>query len=289
VAEGEEGQSYIVGRTKPRPEGNVTRGTTAPNRLRRVDRWITATQGRLLLSVEQPPLVVDLGFGASPVTTVELYERLRSIRPDVEVIGLELDHARVEQGARFLAECGRPQRYRGLSFGLGGFELPVPQPPLIVRALNVLRQYKEEEAWQAWGRLCARLAPNGVLVEGTCDEIGRRAVWVSLGRSAAGTGTITFAARVSTLLCPSELAERLPKTLIHHNVPGERIHRFLSDFDHSWAVAAPHSAFGPRQRWIAAVEHLSTTWPVITRPPTGGRTRWRLGEVTLPWPAIAPG
>ncbi len=128
-----------------------------------------------------------------------------------------------------------------------------------------------------------------MLVEGTCDEIGRRAVWVSLGCSAAaGTGTITFAARVSSLLCPSELAERLPKTLIHHNVPGERIHQFLSEFDHSWAVAAPHSVFGPRQRWIAAVERLSRTWPVITRPPAGDRTRWRLGEVTLPWAAIAP-
>ncbi len=121
----------------------MTRGTTAPNRLRRVDRWITATQRHLLLSVEQPPLVVDLGFGASPVTTVEFYQRLRSVRPDVEVIGLEIDPARVGQGSRFLAEGARPECYRGLSFWLGGFELPVPRPPLLIRAFNVLRQYKE--------------------------------------------------------------------------------------------------------------------------------------------------
>jgi hypothetical protein len=287
----------------------VTRGTTAPNRLRRVDRWIAATQARLLHSAEQSPLVVDLGFGASPVTTVELYERLRDVRRDLDVIGLEIDPARVEEGARFVAECGRPDHYQGLSFALGGFELPVPRPPLLIRAFNVLRQYDEEEAWSAWDRLCSGLAPGGVLVEGTCDEIGRRAAWVTLeravrsgpaapapraewtarvGRSGiAAPRTITFAARVSGLSSPSELAERLPKTLIHHNVPGEPIHRFFTDFDHSWAIAAPHSAFGPRQRWTAAVEHLSLTWPIFTRPPAGGRTRWRLGEVSLPWEAIA--
>jgi hypothetical protein len=290
-----------------RSEGTVTRGTTAPNRLRRVDRWIAANLAPLLRSADRAPLVVDLGFGASPITTVELYDRLRGVRPDVEVVGLEIDPARVEEGTRFLAESGRPAHYAGLTFGLGGFELPVSSPPLLVRAFNVLRQYDEEEAWRAWDRLCEGLAPDGVLVEGTCDEIGRRAAWVTLGRSKAGESplraekkgracrsgpaearTITFAARLSTLHCPSELAERLPKTLIHRNIPGERIHRFFADFDRSWEIAAPQSVFGPRQRWTAAVEHLSLTWPVMTRPPAGGRTRWRLGEVTLTWAAIDP-
>ncbi len=290
-----------------RPEGTATRGTTAPNRLRRVDRWITANQARLLHSSESPPLVVDLGFGASPVTTIELYERLLKVRPDVEVVGLEIDPARVEQGRRFLAEYSRTASHCRLAFELGGFELPVSRPPLLVRAFNVLRQYGEEEAWRAWDRLCDGLAQDGVLIEGTCDETGRRAVWVTLGRSDGTTlslrekktrqgdqsgpaepRTITFSARVSTLPSPSELAERLPKALINHNVPGERVHRFLADFDHSWAVAAPQSVFGPRQRWIAAVEHLSLTWPVIARPPAGGRSRWRLGEATLPWNAICP-
>jgi hypothetical protein len=228
---------------------------------------------------------------------VELYERLRAVRPDVEVVGLEIDPTRVEEGARFLTTCGRPDYYRGLHFGLGGFELPVARPPVLVRAFNVLRQYDEQEARRAWNRLCSGLAPGGVLVEGTCDEIGRRAAWAALQRGeqlgtehlgSAEPLTITFAARVSVLPCPSELAERLPKALIHHNVPEQPIHDFLTDFDRSWAVAAPQSVFGPRQRWIAAVEHLSLTWPVITRPPAGGRTRWRLGEVTLPWAAVAP-
>ncbi|WP_345017046.1 class I SAM-dependent methyltransferase [Actinomadura keratinilytica] len=267
-----------------RPRGEVTRGTTAPNRLRRIDRWITATQTGPLRTGPRP-LVVDLGYGASPVTTVELYTRLRRVSPRVEVVGIEIEPARVAAGLAFLDQAAG--RYQGLSFVRGGFELPVDRPPVLVRAFNVLRQYQEAAAWQAWDELSARLAPGGVLVEGTCDEIGRRAVWVTLrgGRPQ----TITFAAHVASLGRPSDLAERLPKTLIHRNVPGERVHALLNAFDRCWAMAAPHSVFGPRARWIEAVGLLSRTHPVHTRPPLGGRARWRLGELTLPWSAVAPG
>ncbi|MFG2006694.1 class I SAM-dependent methyltransferase [Spirillospora sp. NPDC048911] len=264
-----------------KPEGEITRGTTAPNRLRRVDRWIAATQPGPLRSAERP-LAVDLGYGASPVTTVELYTRLRAVSPALEVVGIEIEPDRVAAGLAYLAEHPLP----GLSFRRGGFELPVARPPVLIRALNVLRQYDEDAAWQAWDGLCAKLAPDGILVEGTCNEIGRRAVWVTLTRS--GPRTITFAARLGSLEQPSELAERLPKTLIHRNVPGERVHALLRDFDRCWAVAAPHSAFGARARWIEAVSLLARTHPVLTRPPYGGRARWRLGEVTLPWSAVAP-
>ena len=55
------------------PVGSITRGTTNTNRLRRVDRWI-AEQPALLHAVD--PFVVDLGYGASGVTTFELAARL---------------------------------------------------------------------------------------------------------------------------------------------------------------------------------------------------------------------
>ncbi|XVQ11762.1 class I SAM-dependent methyltransferase [Spirillospora sp. CA-255316] len=278
----------------------MTRGTTAPNRLRRVDRWIAATQAAGPLRAGPGPgprpLAVDLGYGASPVTTVEFYTRLRAVAPGLEVVGIEIEPERVAAGQAAVAGGS----YEGLSFRRGGFELPVDRPPALVRAFNVLRQYEEPEAWRAWDDLRARLAPGGVLVEGTCDEIGRRAVWATLPATATATGpsttgpsttgpaTITFAAHLATLERPSDLAERLPKTLIHRNVPGERVHALLADFDRCWATAAPHSAFGPRARWIEAVTLLSRTQPVLTRPPYGGRARWRLGEVTLPWSAVAP-
>ena len=273
-----------------RPDGDITRGTTNPERLRRVDRWITQAQ-RAVLDRQARPLIVDLGFGASPVTTLELYRRVRAVTPEAEVTGLEIDPERVAAACRQLAVVrAAGDALPGLSFAVGGFELPTARRPVLVRAFNVLRQYPEERAWTAWSRLRARLAPGGALVEGTCDEIGRRAVWVTLPAlsGARDAALITFSARLAALERPSDLAERLPKTLIHRNVPGEPVHRFLRDFDRAWDSAAPYSAFGPRQRWLAAVQSLSAAWPVITRPPQGGLRRWRLGEVTLPWAALAP-
>jgi hypothetical protein len=98
---------------------------------------------------------------------------------------------------------------------------------------------------------------------------------------------ITFSARLASLERLSDLAERLPKALIHRNVPGEPVCQFFRDFDRAWDSAAPYSAFGPRQRWLAAVTALNGAWPVIRRPPPrGGHRRWRLGEVSLPWDVV---
>lgn len=263
--------------------GAPTRGTTNPNRLRRVDRWITGTPwvARALHNADDP-VAVDLGFGASPITTVELATRLRPTRANTRVYGLEIDPDRVAAGKRVAAPPG-------LEFRRGGFELAglaagaggAPGPAL-VRAFNVLRQYAEPEAWKAWEGLCSRLAPEALLIEGTCDEIGRRCCWVTLDRS--GPLTFTLACLPADLERPSDLAERLPKTLIHRNIAGERVHALLRELDTCWAKAAPFSPFGPRARWTEAVRILAEAgWPVLDR-----RRRWRLGELTLSWSAVAP-
>jgi hypothetical protein len=153
---------------------------------------------------------------------------------------------------------------------------------VLVRAFNVLRQYDEESAARAWDTMRGALAPGGLLVEGTCDEWGRRASWVALDED--GPLTLTLAARVTDLDRPSDLAERLPKALIHHNVPGQPVHEFLRAFDLAWASAAGFSAFGPRQRWAAAVAALADDdWPLV-----GSSRRAKHGEVTVRWPAVAP-
>ena len=255
------------------PRGRITRGTTGTNRLRRVDRWIAALP---ILRRTDDPLVVDLGYGASATTSLELHERLRTARTEVEVIGIEIDPDRV----RIASASARP----GVSFRLGGFEVPLPdgRRAAVIRALNVLRQYEEDEVPDAWRTMCARLQPGGVLVEGTCSELGRVASWVAL--DAAGPQTFTIALRLAGLEVPSIVAERLPKSLIHRNIPGERIHELLVELDRQWATHAALSVYGPTQRWIASVEGLRTAgWPV-----RDGRTRWRLGELTLSYAAVAP-
>lgn len=258
-----------------KPVGAPTRGTTNPNRLRRVDRWLTSDPGltRLLRGADIP-LVVDLGYGASPVTTVELARWLRSVRPDVRVLGLELDAERV---AVAQSAVDRPW----LDFRRGGFELAGTRP-VVVRAFNVLRQYDESEVAGAWSLMLDSMAPGGLLVEGTCDEIGRLCSWVTVGRD--GPRTLTLSMHLPSLERPSTVAERLPKILIHRNIPGERVHDLLSTLDICWATAAPHQTFGARARWVHTV-HLLTTrgWPVLGRP-----SRWRLGELTVPWTSVAP-
>jgi hypothetical protein len=240
-----------------------------------MDRWIAATHGPALLRPHLPPLAVDLGYGAAPWTAVELLARLRAVRPGTRVVGVEIDQERVA--------AARPYEREGLVFVRGGFEVPLPDDrrPTLIRAANVLRQYAEEEVAPVWERLRARLAPEGLLVEGTCDEIGRRHVWVALGPE--GPRTVTFAARLASLETPSGLAERLPKALIHRNVPGEPVHAFLRDFDRAWAAASPYGSLSARQRWMRAVRALSAHWPV-----TDGPHRWRQGEVTVRWDALAP-
>jgi len=222
-----------------------------------------------LLRAGAPPLVVDLGYGASPVTTVELFTRLREVRSDVEVVGLEIDQERVS--------AARDAARDGLSFRRGGFELAGLRP-LVVRALNVLRQYDEQPSLEAWQTLVDGLAPGGLLVEGTCDEIGRRAAWVAL--TAEGPQTLTLAAHLPALGRPSELAERLPKALIHHNVPGQPVHGLLAALDDAWDRAAPQAVFGPRARWVAACDALQWERADLRRA--------RLGELTVPWASVSP-
>ncbi|GAA1534407.1 hypothetical protein GCM10009730_49590 [Streptomyces albidochromogenes] len=265
----------MASRTSPsRPVGAVTRGTTNPNRLRRMDRWIAAAHGPELRR-SADPVAVDLGYGAAPWTAVELLGRLRTAAPAAEVVGIEIEPARVA--------AAKPYERDGLAFRHGGFEVPLPDSrrPALIRAANVLRQYDEGEVAAVWDRLCGRLAPGGLLVEGTCDEIGRRHVWVALG--AEGPRTVTFATRLGSLERPSDLAERLPKALIHRNVPGEAVHAFLRDFDRAWAAAAPYASLGARQRWIKSVRDLAADWPLAD-----GERRWRQGEVTVKWAALRP-
>ncbi|CAM5722320.1 Class I SAM-dependent methyltransferase OS=Streptomyces alboniger OX=132473 GN=CP975_16200 PE=4 SV=1 [Streptomyces alboniger] len=264
-------------RAATRPVGTVTRGTTNPNRLRRMDRWIAAVHGAELRRAVDP-VAVDLGYGAAPWTAVELLTRLRTTAPRARVVGVEIEPARVV--------AARPYERDGLVFRHGGFEIPVAGRPLLIRAANVLRQYDEGEVAAVWERLCARLAPaagnsrGGLLVEGTCDGSGAGTCgWRSVRRGPARS----FATRLGSLERPSDLAERLPKALIHRNIPGEPVHAFLRDFDRAWAAAAPYASYGARQRWLRAVRDLTADWPV-----TDGPTRWRQGEVTVAWEALAP-
>jgi len=221
------------------------------------------------LGASDTPLVVDLGYGARPDTTVEMAQRLRVVAPGLEMVGLEIDPERVVS----------PRD--GVRFGLGGFELAGLRPH-VVRAFNVLRQYDEHEVWPVWRQLAGEIAPGGVIVEGTCDELGRRCTWVLL--DADGPRSLTLSWAPAHTGRPSELAERLPKALIHRNVPGEPVHDLLVAADRCWDVAAPQAAFGPRARWRETRRLLAAAGVPIA--PVRGRSVDNV--LTVPWSVVAP-
>ena len=80
-----------------------------------MDNWIAATLGAHLRATVDP-LVVDLGYGATPVTAVEFADRLSKLRADVRVVGVEIDPDRVAAAQPAVD----PPR---LGFRTGGFEL----------------------------------------------------------------------------------------------------------------------------------------------------------------------
>ena len=256
-----------------RPVGNVTRGTTNPNRMRRLDRWLAGPQAWRLRSAADP-LVVDLGYGASPATAVELHDRLAALRPDVRVCGIEIEPERVR--------AALPLQRPGLTFHVGGFELPIPGRPVLVRAFNVLRQYEEADVPGIWRLVQERLSPDGLFVDGTCDEIGRRATWVALDRDRPLS--LSISVRFGSFDLPSDVAERLPKALIHRNVPGEPVHAFMQAMDKAWLESSALASFGNRQRWVGMCRSMRAAgWPVQDGP-----ARWRLGELTVGWESVAP-
>jgi len=253
-----------------RPAGRITRGTTGINRLRRIDRWMAADPRiRQVLTAAARPLAVDLGYGGRPDTAVEMAARLRTVVPDLDLVGLEIDPERI------VAPRG------GVRFALGGFELAGLRPHL-VRAFNVLRQYDEHEVPGAWTQILAGLAPGGLLVEGTCDEIGRRACWILL--DAHGPRELTLCWSPAHSERPSDLAPRLPKALIHRNVPGEPIHELLSAADRCWDMAAGHEPFGPRARWRVAAELLAESGVPLAHH----RGRQVDNLLTVPWQYVRP-
>lgn len=96
--------------------------------------------------------------------------------------------------------------------------------------------------------------------------------------------SLSISVRFEAFELPSDVAERLPKALIHRNVPGEKVHALLQAMDTAWIQAAPQASYGNRQRWLAMCAALMAAgWPLLTGP-----ARWRLGEITVAWDAVAP-
>jgi SAM-dependent methyltransferase len=240
-----------------RPLGQVTRGKTAPNRLRKVDVFALLYSAGLLKQLvpeSRRAFFVDLGYGAEAYTTLESAARFRALNPGLDVLGVEIDPDRVAAAQPF---AGAQTFFR-----LGGFNLPLEEGESVrlMRAFNVLRQYEEREVAAAHAEMGRHLIPGGLVLEGTSDPFGR--VWVSnlLRKSLDGElflEGLVFGTNFRWGFEPAIFQPVLPKNYIHRILPGEKIYEFMEAWKAAAARAIAFKSFGLRQWFAASAKELA--------------------------------
>ena len=205
--------------------------------------------------------MLDLGFGREPITTAEMAERFWEHDRSIPVIGVELDAERVAAAASY----ARP----GLRFLRGGFNVALPAPARLIRAMNVLRQYDAAAVPMAWEQMATSLRPGGLLVEGTCSPTGDIMAVNLLRNRPAGLHLegLLFSLRLRAGSDPDHFPPVLPKQLIHRMSPGEPIHAFFADWRRAAQATRPLQTWGACQHFVAAGQQLAQAWPgVVTTP-----------------------
>jgi hypothetical protein len=261
------------------PSGQITRGKTAPNRLRRVDHFLCAYDPGLIRREDgdyEGAWYVDLGYGATPDTALETADRLRRLNPRLRVLGVEIDPERVDRALPFRDDL--------TDFRVGGFQLPLapgpdgPETVRLVRAFNVLRQYEENEAWPAIDLLMKQVLPGGLFVDGTSDPYGR--VWTaSVIRRGNGIDdwnheALVLGANLSVGLDPEAFQTRLPKSFIHRVVEGDAVHGFVEDLKAAARDTRGAEVWGPRAWFTALGGALAGRGYDIVRPDRWLRQGW---------------
>lgn len=244
-------------RVSKKPEGIVTRGKTADNRLRRVDNFILLYEPALLTRTDglfSDSLFVDLGYGFDARTTLESAARFRRVNPNLKILGVEIDKERVDAALPFADDR--------TFFRLGGFNLPVQsgEHVRLIRAFNVLRQYEEGDFVPAYERLAEYVLPGGLMIEGTSTPYG--GLWAANLARSAESGQWSFEALVFSTNFHSgfdveEFQTILPKNYIHRVVRGEPIFDFFEAWKRSAAETAHAKTFGLKQWFSASAEALA--------------------------------
>ncbi|MBN2736862.1 MAG: hypothetical protein JXR70_07780 [Spirochaetales bacterium] len=204
-------------------KGAITRGKTAPNRLRSADLYL-ALAHRLLVSAKGRSFFCDLGFGEDVFTLAQSAAILRRINPGLPVLGVEIDPDRVERA------CAAG--LMDIEARLGGFELPLKagESVRIVRAFNVLRQYKAFYYREALELMAPALVTGGIIFEGSSSPWGD--IWCAnvFKKNSQGLldyDSLVFRFAFKEAFSPSLFPPLLPRNLIEKMVSGEAVYCFF--------------------------------------------------------------
>ena len=252
-------------RASKKPEGQPTRGKTASNRLRRVDNFILLYEPSLLTRTDDlfaDSMFIDLGYGFDARTTLESAARFRRMKPNLKILGVEIDKDRVEAALPFADDK--------TFFRLGGFNLPMKENEHVhlIQAFNVLRQYEEKDFAPAYERLAQYVLPGGLMIEGTsnpfgsiwCANVARKTLESDSSLSKIGDWrfeALIFSTNFRLGFDVEEFQTILPKNLIHHVIKGEPIYDFFEAWKRSAKETASMKAYGAKQWFVASAESLA--------------------------------
>lgn len=194
------------------------RARTRPGRLRALDAWLLHFAPELL---DGRGALVDVGFGESPVTT----EEWARTAPAARVIGLDVRAAASNE----------------VELHVGGFEDVQRFAPIaVVRAMNVLRSYREEDVAPARALMRRGLLPDGLLIEGSSDTDGHVLV-VSLSRGERGA--LLFHTDFTRGFSPWLFRDWLPRDLRRGVKQGTPLHTFFTEWSERTHGETPRERF----------------------------------------------
>lgn len=244
---------------------------TRPGRLRQLDLALLALE-RPLLS-RRGGVVVDVGLGAVPVTTIELYQALSALESAPAIVGVDIDPVVLARAMAY----SRP----GLCFVQSGFDLPnCARPASLIRVMNVLRGYPPAEIPSIHARLGEALADGGLLVEGTSSPTGDVLVAHLLRKSCGAliSEGLLFSTDFSCGFAPLLFRDRLPRDLRGYTCDSPVGALFAA-----WGAAyedASALARDPRDRFVSCAERLAEQRRIAPLPEL-----WREG--VLVWRTTA--
>lgn len=221
------------------------RGRTRRGRLRQLDAWLLATEPGL---VGAGGLVVDVGVGDQPWTTMELAEVVGA-----EVVGVDAVASRVAQARRHAPH---------LRFVQGEWAGDL-RGATVVRAMNVVRQLTAEDVPAAHARLGSALQAEGIVLEGSCSHSGDCLVaHVLRQRESLTAEAMVFATTFERGFAPRMYLHQLPRDL-RRRARGTPVEALLLDWQASFEATDGDVA----ARCSESARRLSARWPVVETVP----------------------
>lgn len=219
---------------------------TRPGRLRGVDAWLRHERAS---GWPGDVALLDVGFGVAPLTTVELFDWARGLRPGVSVEGWELDAGLVERAQAFAQA--------GLSFRRAPTQ---PEARFdVARAFNVGRGGPADAVPTLHAQLTLALRPGGVALEGSTDLDGHLAAFHVL-EPAGVRAALVLATDCGRAVAPWSFRDVLPRDWRRSAAPGTPVYGLLDAWHRAWeTVRGEHEA---RRALADAADRLAASWPI---------------------------